>query len=65
MVDVRLFKTHITLKDGKQFYSFYLRFANGETLKIQPNTWTDKEGKKHSNYDKLSFIAETELPFDK
>lgn len=62
---VTLFKQKIELKDGKSFYSFYLRFANGETLKIQPNNWTDKEGKKHSNYDKLVFVAETELPFDK
>lgn len=61
---VHLIKKMVVLADGKKFYTFYLRFANGETLKVQPNTWTDKEGKKHSNYDLLAFSAESELPFD-
>ena len=63
--NVRLMKKLVTLEGGKSFYTFYLRFANGETLKIQPNSWVDDKKVRHSNYDKLSFVADSELPFDK
>lgn len=45
--------------------NFYLLLENGEKLRISPNVWEDKEGKKHSNMSVLSAIASdiTKLPF--
>lgn len=63
-MDAKLFKQKHETKEGRTFYSFYLLFANGEKLKIQPNSWVDDNEKKHSNYDKLAFIAtDDSLPF--
>lgn len=43
--------------------NFYLGLENGEMIRILPNSWEDKEGKKHSNTSVLSAIASSKLPF--
>ena len=68
-MDVKLFKKLVVLhegtKDEKKFYTFYLKLANGETLKVLPNSYVDKNKKTQSNYRELCLIANDELPFDK
>lgn len=64
-MDVKLYKKQVQLDDGKSFYTFYLKLQNGSTIRVNANSWKDKEGKSHSNYNELLLIACDELPFDK
>ena len=43
--------------------NFYLVFENGTKLRIMPNTWTDKDNKRHSNTSELKVLASDNLPF--
>lgn len=64
-MDVKLYKKQVELKDGKKFYTFYLKLENGSILRVNADSWEDKNGNKHSNYNELLLIAFDELPFDK
>lgn len=56
-MQVRLVKKQVILNEGKndekKFYIFSLVLENGNVIRIQPNSYEDKTGKKHSNYNEL------------
>ena len=64
-MQANLIKKKVDLEGGKYFYTFYLKFQNGELVRIQPNSYADKNKVNHSNSDVLRALADDELPFDK
>ena len=65
---VQLVKSLVTLNQGKndekKFYAFFLVLENGTKIRVKPNSFKDREGKNHSNYNELCLIADTDkLPF--